>query len=185
MNNTTDNFFGSEDYKIPDTSNYMKFIEGDNVFRALSSAIVGFVYFNTDNKPVRSKEVPESVPSDIQKDGNIKHFWAFIVWNENAKRVQLLEITQKSIMTTMQAYIKNAKWGSPKKYDFIVSKKGSGFDTEYAISVNPKAPLDESIAKKYLGMKINLDALFEGLDPFTAGLDPFKADHDPFTADKE
>ena len=63
-----DNFFPTEDYKVPDISNYMKFVEGENPFRVLSSAIVGYVYFTKDNKPVRSKEVFESTPEDIKKD---------------------------------------------------------------------------------------------------------------------
>lgn len=167
MQNNNDSFFGTEDYKIPDTSNYMRFQEGENVFRALSSAVIGYEYFNTEKKPVRSKEAPDGIPSDIGKDSSVKHFWAFVVYNETAKRIQILEITQKGIMTTMQAYIKNPKWGSPKEYDFIVSKKGSGLDTEYAVSVNPKALIDETIVKKYQDMQIDLTALFEGLDPFT------------------
>jgi len=159
-------FFSDANYKLPETGNYMKFQEGDNVFRALSSAVVGYEYFTNENKPVRSKEMFDTMPSDIKKDGQIKHFWAFVVYNENAKRIQILEITQKGIMTTMQAYIKNPKWGSPKEYDFIVSKKGSGLDTEYAVSVNPKAPINPDIIKKFESMKIDLNALFIGADPF-------------------
>ena len=164
MNN--DNFFGSEDYKIPETSNYMKFQEGENMFRALSSAIVGYEYFNKEKKPIRSKEAPDGIPSDIGVDSKVKHFWAFVVYNETAKRIQILEITQKSIMTTMQAYIKNPKWGSPKEYDFIVSKTGSGLDTEYAVSVNPKAPLAQSVIDSYADMNIDLTKLYDGKDPF-------------------
>jgi len=167
MNQSNDSFFGDNDYKIPETSNYMKFNEGENVFRALSSAIVGYEYFNSENKPIRSKEAPDGIPSDIKKDGKVKHFWAFVVYNETAKRIQILEITQKSIMQIMQAYIKNPKWGSPKEYDFIVSKTGSGLDTEYAVSVNPKAPLAQSVIDSYADMNINLNALYDGSDPFS------------------
>lgn len=159
-------FFGEIDYSIPNTSNYMKFSEGDNTFRVLSSAIVGYEYFTNDNKPVRSKTPWDVVPSDIKKDGKIKHFWAFVVYNYESKRIQILELTQKSIMTTMQSYIKNVKWGNPKEYDFIVTKTGSGMDTEYAITVNPKSPLDESVKARFESMKIDLNALFAGLDPF-------------------
>ena len=41
MNNEINNFFNDTDYEIPETSNYMKFQEGDNKFRVLSSAITG------------------------------------------------------------------------------------------------------------------------------------------------
>ncbi len=163
-----DDFFPTEDYKVPETSNYMKFIEGENPFRVLSSAIVGYEYFTKDNKPIRSKETFESIPDDMKKDGTIKHFWAFVVYNYAAKRIQILELTQKGIMKTMQAYIKNPKWGNPREYDFIISRTGSGLDTEYATSVNPKEKLSEDISTVAENIKVNLEALYDGGDPFTS-----------------
>lgn len=42
------------DYKVPEApSNYARFQDGINRFRILGSAITGFEYFTTDNKPVR------------------------------------------------------------------------------------------------------------------------------------
>ena len=158
-------FFNDKNYKIPETSNYMKFVEGENTFRVMSSAIVGYEYFNTENKPVRSAEPFDSTP-DIKKDGVVKHFWAFIVWNENSKRIQILQLSQKGIMKTMQSYINNPKWGNPREYDFIVSRTGSGMDTEYGVSVNPKSPVDAEATKKLATMKIDVNALFIGADPF-------------------
>ena len=165
-----DDFFPTSDYEIPTTSNYLKFAEGDNTFRVLSSAIVGYEYWNTDNKPVRNKLSWNTVPDDIKedKDGNIKisHFWAFIVWNYEAKRVQILEITQKGIMKYMNGLIKNPKWGSPKGYDITVNRTGSGFDTEYTCMASPHSELDPEIAEQYAKMNINLYALYDGKDPF-------------------
>lgn len=161
-----DNFFPDSDYKMPETSNYMKFNEGDNTFRVLSSAVIGFEYFRSDNKPVRMKTSPDVIPSDIKEGGSVKHFWAFIVYNYEAKRIQILELTQKGIMKTMQSYIKNPKWGNPRDYDFIVTRTGSGMDTEYAITVNPKAPVEQSITDRFAKMKIDLEALFTNDDPF-------------------
>lgn len=166
-----DNFFPESDYKMPETGNYMRFGEGDNTFRVLSSAVVGFEYFKADNKPVRMKTAPDSIPSDMKKDGAVKHFWAFVVYNYDSKRIQILELTQKGIMKTMQSYIKNPKWGNPKEYDFIVTRTGSGMDTEYAITVNPKAPVDESILERFSKMKIDLEALFVNEDPFKVDVD--------------
>lgn len=164
------NFFPTEDYKLPETSNYMRFIEGENPFRVLSSAIVGYEYFKADNKPVRSKEAFDSIPVDIKQGGDIKPFWAFVVWNYNAKKIQILELTQKGIMKTMQAYIKNPKWGSPMEYDFIVIRTGSGLDTEYSTSVNPKEEVDAAIKAKYRATAIELNELFTSGDPFSPKL---------------
>ena len=169
--NQNNDFFPTTDYKIPTTSNYMKFADGDNTFRVLSSAVVGYEYWNTQNKPVRSREAFDSIPADIktEKDGNhkINHFWAFIVYNYDEKRVQILQLTQKGIMKWMQSLIKNPKWGHPKGYDIVINRVGSGFDTEYTPVANPHTTIDPKIQEQFEKMKINLDALFEGLDPFS------------------
>ena len=56
--------------------------------------------------------------------------------------------------------------GNPREYDFIVTRTGSGMDTEYAITVNPKSPIDQSVLDRFEKMNINLDALFTNEDPF-------------------
>lgn len=165
-----DNFFQESEYELPVTSNYLKFQEGENTFRVLSSAITGFEYWNTSGKPVRARSAWDELPNDIrvskEEIPRINHFWAFVVWNYDAKRIQILELTQKGIMKAMQAYIKNPRWGHPKGYDITVTRSGSGFDTEYFVTANPHSPIETSIADKYSKMKINLEALFEGNDPF-------------------
>ena len=161
-------FFPTEDYKIPETSNYMKLTEGEHTFRVVSSAITGFEYFNKENKPIRSREPFEEVPNDIKKDGRINHFWAFIIWNYDAKRLQIMEITQKTIMTPLKVLIDNPKWGSPKKFDITITRKGSGFnDTEYAVMPNPHTEVSEETADAFLNTNIKLENLYNGKDPFT------------------
>jgi len=162
---TMDNFFPDAEYKIPETSNYMKFVEGDNKFRVLSSAIVGYEYFNKDMKPVRSRTPFDETP-DIKKDGRVNHFWAFVVWNYKAERIQILELTQKGIMKFIQALVKNPKWGNPKGYDITVTRQGSGLDTEYTFVADPHSEIAESIALAYEKKVIDLEALYEGKDPF-------------------
>ena len=170
MENKKGNFFPSENYKIPSASNYMKLIEGKNKFRILSSAIVGYIYWNTDNKPVRSKDPFEEIPNDIKvdKEGKfrINHFWAFVVWNYEAKKVQILELTQKGIMGAIKSYVDEESWGNPKSYDLVVTRTGSGFDTEYQTIANPHSPVPVEAEKEYAGKKINLEALYHGADPF-------------------
>src|SRR3990167_700487 len=162
-----ENFFPTEDYKVPTTSNYMKLSEGEHTFRVLSSAIIGWEYFSTENKPIRSREQFEERPDDLKKDGRINHFWAFVVWNYEEKRVQILEITQKSIMQPIQALVKNPKWGNPKGYDISITRKGTGLlDTEYSVIPNPHSEIPEEAANKFMGMDVNLEALYEAKEPF-------------------
>src|SRR3989344_733949 len=111
--------FLEKDYKMPVNSNYYKFKEGKNKFRVLSDAITGWEYWTTENKPVRSEEPFEEMPEDIKKDkegkSRINHFWAFIVYSYENKRVQILELTQKSIMNAIKSYLDEPDWGDVKE----------------------------------------------------------------------
>ena len=173
MNNS--NFFADNNYKMPSTENYMKFKEGDNTFRVLSSAITGYEYFTTDNKPVRSKLPFDETPGIKQKkndktgelqDEDVRHFWAFCVWNYNDERVQILQLTQTGIMTFMQNLVQNGRWGNPQGYDITVTRKGSALNTEYTYIANPHSVLEDHIAEAWSKAKIDLNELYAGGDPF-------------------
>ena len=167
-----ENDFLPKDYKRPDTSDFMKFKDGENVFRVLTPAITGFEYWNKDSKPVRSREPFDGIPEDIKRNADgtpdpIKHFWAFGVWNYQANRVQVLEITQASIQDAVKALWDNPKWGSPVKYDISVTREGSGFDTTYTVMPNPHSELEPYIAEAFRAKKPNLEALYDGEYPFS------------------
>jgi hypothetical protein len=165
-------FLPTEYTKIPTNSDYMKLTDGQNTFRVLSSAVVGYKYWTIQNKPVRSRERWDSIPDDMkpEKDGTYKfdHFWAFVVWNYDETRVQILELTQVTIQGAMKAYVDNARWGDPKMYDITVTKSGAMFDTKYQTVANPPigAP-EQKIVDAYAKKPVNLDALFDtDGDPF-------------------
>jgi hypothetical protein len=154
-------------YEVPASpSNYMKFVEGENTFRVLSSAIVGYVYFNKENKPTRSRTTFEETPDDIKKDGKVKPFWAFTVWNYETKQIQILEVTQKGIMQSIKALVDNKKWGNPKGYDITITRTGEGLDTEYSTMPNPHSEMSDDIKTAFVSKPVNLEALYEGKDPF-------------------
>lgn len=167
------NFLPNE-YNVPQpASNYMRFEEGTNKFRVLSSAIVGYEYWNTDTKPIRSKEPWSLIPKDIKinDDGSyrINHFWAFVVWNYQENSVQILEITQATIQRAMKIKIDNRN-GDAKGYDFIVTRTGKGLLTDYDVDVTEASPLAPEIEQAYNARPVNLEALYEGLDPFKTEL---------------
>ncbi len=135
------------------------------MFRILGDAIVGYEYWTKANKPVRSRDPFHRVPGDAkvdEKTGNFqKHFWAFLVWNYEEKRVQVLEITQTTVMTGIEFLMQNPKWGNPTGYDIVVKATGDGFEREYTTVPEPHTPapvVDIS--------KVVLDELFIGGDPF-------------------
>ena len=61
--------FLNKDYEVPKSnSNYTKLQDGENTFRVLGSAIVGWQYWTKDKKPVRQKEVFTETPEDAKLD---------------------------------------------------------------------------------------------------------------------
>lgn len=169
--------FLPQNYTIPkQPSNYMKLEEGLNTIRILSSAIIGYEYWNTENKPVRSKAPWEEIPSDIklnqQGQPQIKHFWAFVVWNYELKRVQILELTQGSIQKAIKALVNNPKWGNPKKYDIAITRIEESI-TSYNVQAEPPiGEPEQKILDAYNKRKINLEALYDGADPFDQTTNP-------------
>lgn len=110
-----ENGFLPDDYKAP-VGNYTKLESGENTIRVMSSAIVGYVYWTQDDKAVRLRKEPLATPPDIRvKDGKkdrVKHFWAFVVWNVEGRKLQILELTQASIQGAIKAYVQNKKWAT-------------------------------------------------------------------------
>ena len=176
------NGFLADDYKIPSTSRYMKFQAGENRFRILGSfsdqtAIMGMEYWKSTpeggRKPIRVT-MGVAVPItelEEKENGELdmpKHFWALPVYNYQDGQVQILEITQKTIQSSIRNLSRNKKWGNPAEYDIVVTKTGEGLETKYTVVPDPKEELSDAIKEAYKNTKINIVALFSGDDPFKA-----------------
>ncbi len=164
------NPFLPDSYEIP-SKPYTKLQIGDNTIRILDSPIIGYVYFNQDNKPVRQREAFEEIPHDIKiqngKVTAVKHFWAMKIWNYKTNRIEILEITQKGIQEAIKSLAENMKWGHPSGYDIVINKKGEGLTTEYSVIPEPKTELADEQARALTDTYVNLDALYTNGDPFT------------------
>lgn len=172
-------FDAKSDYEVPKAGGgaYLKFDKGQTTFMPLSSPIVGWQYWNNDNKPVRLSNKPEGRWEDLpgikaEKDGKLKvtHFWAFPVIDKADGKVKILEITQKGVQNSIREYAKNEEWGNPvQRYTFTVSRSGEGLDTEYTVMANPLAtvPATWMAAWKEITTKgFNLNELYTSGDPF-------------------
>lgn len=165
-------------YKQPDTSNYMKFQEGKNKFRILGSAVVGMEYWK-ESKPIR-KHMGEKINiGELEEDenGELKmplHFWAFPVYNYSAERIQILEIKQKTIQSAMKALVEDEDWGDPKGYDITVNQIKASGKTSYSVTPSPSKDLDKTVLGEFQSMPLNLEALFEGKDPFQLNTEVLK-----------
>lgn len=183
--NNLDNFL-EPDYK-PDVSqgSYFRFEQGANRFRILERPITGYEWWVHEdgtvvargekpikgNKPVRTpknKQHPLYKSLDIDAYEASKEFWAMIVWNYKAKQIQILEITQSSIIQTIFTLARDPEWGSPLGYDLTVTRDGEGLQTTYETIPSPPKELSMDIRKALMSTKINIEALFTGGDPFAS-----------------
>lgn len=167
------------DHKEPiQASNYMKLAEGDNTIRVLSSAIVGWEIWGEEMKEGKMQRTPyrfkdeESITPKYQalesETNRFKYFWAFVVYNRQDKKIQILELTQATIRKAILALVNRPKWGDPKNYDLVITKNKTGSelrDVEYIVTAEP-GEIDPVIVKEYEGMNINLNALYSNDDPF-------------------
>lgn len=165
--------FLPDGYDVPSRGgNYMKFEQGENRFRILSSPIVGWECWTTTpdgaRKPLRTRMNKPFELSEIDDPESVKHFWAMPIYNYKAKEIQILEITQKGIQRAIKALTADPDWGSPLGYDLVVNRKGEGMETEYQVMPKPAKELEPGIKEAYQAMKINLEALYTGDDPFSA-----------------
>ena len=169
--------FLPQDYNVPTgEGNYMKLEEGENKFRILQNPILGYELW-IGKKPKRYA-MNQPIPIEDAEDADIdertgeprypKHFWAMAVYNYNLKKVQILELTQKTILRTIKGLNKSADWGSPLKYDIAIIKSGKSFDTTYEVIPSPPKFLSEEIKEAWevVKDKININALYAGADPF-------------------
>lgn len=155
--------------KIPSSSQFGKLQDGTNRFRILSDVITGWEGWK-DNKPFRHegdvcKIKPEQV--DLNQNGkpNINYFWAMVVWNYNTKLIQVLELTQKTIMSPLYDLEQNPDWGDLKNYDIEINKKKIGDKTSYTVLGIPPKPVSEEITKLYSETQVDLTKLFSGEYP--------------------
>lgn len=160
-----ENDFLPEGYKAPESkSNYLKFEEGSTKFRILSKSIVGWLDWSTEKKPLRTRIEPKVLVNPTKP---AKHFWAFVVWDYKSSTIKILELTQRTIQNSIISYYTADGWGNPTGYDITVVRKGKDLNnTEYTIIPTPPKPVEQEILITYASKKINLEALFDGADPF-------------------
>lgn len=156
--------FLPENYEAPQgNAGYMKLQDGENRIRILSKPIIGWLDWK-EKKPYRFRF--NQRPEKPLEKGPIKHFWAFLVWNYTDQNVQILEVTQATIQKIITDLSKNEEWGAPFYYDLKITRKGKDLDTEYSVLPSPKKDLAPEIKKAALEKPANLEALYDGADPW-------------------
>ncbi|WKN44904.1 hypothetical protein [Tunicatimonas pelagia] len=178
------NFF-EQGHEIPDKRNqYMKFESGKNRIRFVGNPISGFVFFGkieredgTETvKPYRRREsegefsLEEMINRDARtnKDGELekqKYFVAGLVYNYQKERLQVLEITQKSILKALKSYVDSEEYGHPSGYDLTIEKKGDGLNTDYSVIASPPKSLSAEIETLVGETSCDLPKIYDGEYP--------------------
>lgn len=156
--------FAPADYKLPESNSFMKFVQGKNKFRIMSQLTTGFEYWTNENKPVRSREMPElTEDGKTEEDGKVRvnHFWCVVVWNYATESLQLLEITQKGIQKYILGLVNDPDWGVPQGYDLVVTRDGEGMSTKYTVSASPHKEMSADILAQYEASDLDPESLFE------------------------
>lgn len=156
--------------------NPSKLEEGkEHRFRIFGTGITGFELWTTDKKPVRYTEKPDEseFPANVKVDDNTgvavpKRFLAGLVYDYAAEDFKILQLTQKGLMNALFKYIQDEDFGDPQTYDIKITRKGSGLNTEYSLVAAPPKPVTKAIAAAYDELYCNIEALFDGEDPFEA-----------------
>lgn len=175
-------------FEVPSkSSQFMKLEQGQNKFRIVSNLVEGYVVFCEDNKPRRKKilrdehsnilreskftnDELEVIKARKRKESEIfeepKYFWLCVVYNYKTGSFQALEITQKSIITSMTEYLKQDDWADPSQYDFVVTKKGESLNTEYSVTTSLPKPLPDEAMEQLEILQYDLDRVFQNEYPF-------------------
>jgi hypothetical protein len=175
--------FLPENYQVPDKAKqFMKLEVGDNHFRILSSPLLGWVFFNEENKPVRRSfeegEFTHEELAELKAKRNDKgefegsrHFWIMLVWSYKYNAPKILELTQISIIKPLCGLIEDEDWGDLRGFDINIKREGTGKnDTEFTTTPKPHKPLApeiedviETLDKSRL---LDLNAIWKGEYPF-------------------
>lgn len=170
------NDFIPVDYRAPADNPYMKFGDGANKFRFLSKPIFGMVYWvgEGETRAPHRKRMGEVIPAlgmnKFGKQETAKHFWAAVVWSYEDKQIQILEITQKTVIASIADLARNDEWGDPRGYDLLVTRSGEGLKTEYKVMPYPAKPTALEIDAEFKSMNVHLEALYVGQDPFNGSI---------------
>jgi len=101
---------------------------------------------------------------------DIKFAIAVPIFSFDTGKVQVLQITQKSILKELDAISQMEDYSSLLDWDFIISKKGSGLTTEYTVRPAPrKKGSQEHIDSAWIEAKENgfeIQRLLTGGNPF-------------------
>lgn len=156
---------GSDYFRLKD----LKDMPGKSCdIRIMCPFLNGYEGWTEDSKPVRAQSL-DGFAANIKwrvengKEQTPRPFWATVVWNRTAGKLQVWSFTQATIHRQLRDLLDNKKWGALNTYDITITRKGDGTKTEYSVVPNPKEALEPSIQSEWDALQekwVGLPALF-------------------------
>ena len=107
------------------SGNYMRFVQGENKFRIIGASedkptpgfihgTLGWAVEDGKKRPIRWAD-GEQAPQAFEDKP--RAFYAFVVYNYNESKVQILEMTQVKLQAELLQLAQDEDWGDCRKYD--------------------------------------------------------------------
>lgn len=144
--------------------NLSKLPEGEFKYRIVQRPIAGWIDW-LDKKPCRYR--PDEKPAkSFDPEKPMKAFWSCYVWDYAQEGLFIMEVSQMGVIKALTDLGRNEDWGDFTDYDIKIKKEGSGKETKYSVMPCPHKPLGKHIEMAIAERPVNLDALYEGGDPW-------------------
>jgi len=161
--------FFPDEVKVESTSRYTKFANGTTTVRMFGEP---FFYYETwldkdgGGRTPKRFALDSDIPvSELGPDG-VKQVMSIVVYNYGDKAIQVMSVSQKTILKAIKGYSQNKKYGDPTGYDININKEGEGKQTRYTVIADPKEDVSDEVQKAYDQESIDLEMLLLNGDPF-------------------
>jgi hypothetical protein len=165
----TEMSFFPKEIKVESTSRYTKLDKGTTRIRMFGKP---FFYYETwldkddgGRTPKRFALTDSISTAELGPDG-IKQVMSIVIYNYNESAIQILSISQKTILKAIKNYSENSKYGDPTGYDINITKEGEGKQTRYTVIADPKEKAPKEAIDAYENENIELEMLLLNGDPF-------------------
>jgi hypothetical protein len=88
------------------------------------------------------------------------------VWNHTTGQVEVFQTSKKVIKSQILNLARDPDYGALSGYDLKIKRTGDKMETVYTVIPTPPKPLDQEIQEKADDTYVNIEALFEGKNPF-------------------
>ena len=130
MSNETNGWDSVEN--VESQSDYLTLEDGKNKLRIMTVPVTGWERW-VDGQPERVRGGKTDAPGS-----DWSFIWVVSAYDYAAEAPKIWAIHQSTIRGALMGHKDDASWGDPTSYDITVTRSGSGLNTTYQVTPNPK-----------------------------------------------